>query len=77
MAEDPLGVTIGAREIYDAVLGVREDVRSLKQDNASVNETLDDHESRIRSIERWKYGVPVATLSGLIATGAALYSAVK
>lgn len=76
-SEEPLGVTIGAREIYDAVLGVREDVRSLKQDNKSVNETLDDHEDRLRSVERWKYGVPVATLSGLIAVAAAVYSAVK
>jgi hypothetical protein len=70
-------VTIGAREIYDAVLGVREDVRSLKQDRENVNDTLDDHESRIRSVERWKYGIPVATLSGLVATGAAIYSAFK
>jgi hypothetical protein len=75
--EDPLVVHIGAREIYDELLGMRDDVRSLAQTRVDVNETLDDHEDRLRSVERWKYGVPVATLSGLISVGAAVYSAIK
>jgi hypothetical protein len=74
LADDPLVVTIGAREIYDEIVGTREDVRSLKQDRENVNDTLDDHETRIRSVERWKYGVPVATLAGVVAT---IYSALK
>lgn len=73
MPEDPLGVTIGAREIYDAVLGVREDVRGLKQDNESVNDKLADHESRIRSVERWKYALPLSVLGSAVA----IYSGLK
>jgi hypothetical protein len=77
MADDPLGVTISAREIYDEIVGMRADVQSLAQSNASSSATLADHESRIRAVERWKYGVPAATLSGVIATAVALYSVIK
>lgn len=62
---DPLGVTIGAREIYDQVVGLRDDVRSLNQTNEDVKETLDDHEERLRAIERWKYAVPAGLATGV------------
>jgi hypothetical protein len=64
-ANDPLGVTIGAREIYDQVVGLRDDVRSLTQTNAQVEEKIDDHEERIRAIERWKYAVPAGLATGV------------
>lgn len=64
-SNDPLGVTIGAREIYDQVVGLRDDVRSLTQNNAHVNEQIDDHEERLRAIERWKYAVPAGLLTGV------------
>jgi hypothetical protein len=67
--QDPLGVNISAREIYDQIVGLRDDVRSLVQSNAAVQTTLDDHESRIRSVERWKYAVPTATIGSVVAAG--------
>ncbi|MBA0054305.1 hypothetical protein E0L36_26670 [Streptomyces sp. AJS327] len=57
------GVTIGAREIYDAVQSLREEVRSLAQTREAVDSTLEDHEERIRGIERWKYALPVAAVT--------------
>lgn len=66
-----MGVTITPREIYDEIVGMRDDVRSLTQSSESVASELADHELRLRSIERWKYGVPVATLSGVVAVVAA------
>lgn len=65
---DGLSVTIGAREIYDELVGARSDVRSLIENRADVDKLLDDHESRLRSIERWKYGIPgVVALSAVAA----------
>ncbi|MEU5149745.1 hypothetical protein AB0G42_21510 [Streptomyces yangpuensis] len=64
-SNDPLGVTIGAREIYDQVVGLRDDVRSLTQTNAQLDEQIDDHEQRLRAIERWKYAVPAGLLTGV------------
>ncbi|WBP87034.1 hypothetical protein [Kitasatospora cathayae] len=73
---DPLGVvTITAREIYDEIVGMREDVRSVAQTQRDTDETLEDHERRIRAVERLGY-VAIA-VTGLVGTGAAVYSAVK
>ncbi|MFG3349226.1 hypothetical protein ACGF1Z_29735 [Streptomyces sp. NPDC048018] len=71
--EDPLGVRIGAREIYDEVVGLREDVRSLGQEGESVTETLEDHETRIRGLEseRAKYTLPVALITAVATVVAA------
>lgn len=73
---DPLGVTIGAREIYDQVVGLRGDVRSLVESREAVDETLADHEQRLRSVERWKYSVPVAAIGALTSTVVTIYKAV-
>lgn len=73
--QDPLGVTISAREIYDQIVGLRDDVRSLVQSNAEVGKVLDDHETRLRSVERWKYTVPVAALTAVTSAGVTIAKA--
>ncbi|MGK5728189.1 hypothetical protein [Streptomyces sp. URMC 124] len=61
---DHLGVvTVGAREIYDELVAMREDVRSLSQTHEGVATTLADHEDRIRGLERWRYALPVAAVT--------------
>jgi hypothetical protein len=54
------GVTIGAREIYDVVVSLRDDVRALTQTHEAVDEKLKDHEARIRTVERWRYAMPAS-----------------
>lgn len=65
MTDSGMGVTISAREIYDEIVGMRDDVRSLIQANESLVRTQEDHEQRLRGIERWKYSVPVAALAAV------------
>ncbi|MDH6108856.1 hypothetical protein P3T36_002987 [Kitasatospora sp. MAP12-15] len=74
---DPLAVVISAREIYDEIVGMRDDVRTLTQTNVTVHTQLTDHEERLRGLERWKYGLPIAAFSGALATGAALFSSMR
>jgi hypothetical protein len=71
--QDPLAVRIGAREIYHEVIGLREDVRSLGQQGESVDETLEDHETRIRGLEseRGKFVLPVALITAVATVVAA------
>jgi len=78
MAEpnDSLGVTISAREIYDQIVGLRDDVRSLVQSNAEVSKELDDHETRLRSVERWKYAVPATLIVSLASAGTTIIKAI-
>ncbi|MER5304594.1 hypothetical protein ABT039_34720 [Streptomyces lasiicapitis] len=67
---EPLGVvSIGAREIYDEVVGLREDMRSVAEKGEELREDVADHETRIRDLERWKYALPVAAVSGVVAAG--------
>jgi len=73
---DPLiGVTITAREIYDAVVRLtgRVDVLITQQEDA--NKDLQDHELRIRGLERNRW--PLPALSALIALGALGISLLK
>ncbi|MGW1277580.1 hypothetical protein ACWD4V_11580 [Streptomyces tsukubensis] len=72
--DDPLGVvSIGAREIYDEVLGLRGDVQALGQQGESVEETLEDHETRIRGLEseRGKFVLPAALITAVATVVAA------
>lgn len=56
--------------VREAVMEIREDVKKLQATVAgqvSANTTARiDHESRLRSLERWRYGIPI---SGLVALG--------
>jgi hypothetical protein len=73
MADEKLGVvTISAREIYDEIVGMRDDLRSLAQSRNDDTKTLDDHETRLRSVERWKYGIPVTAVASVVAVIEAL-----
>ncbi|MFI8263689.1 hypothetical protein [Streptomyces sp. NPDC085665] len=71
---DQLGVVIGAREVYDQVVGLREDVRAMGQQAEGVRDELADHESRLRALEAWRYALPVAAVTGL---GGAVVSLVQ
>lgn len=47
-----------------------EDVATVREDVAYIKahiESLPDHETRIRSLERWKYGIPGSALAALLA----------
>ncbi|CAM5362874.1 hypothetical protein GCM10010329_85070 [Streptomyces spiroverticillatus] len=76
---DPLGVHIGIREIYREVIGTREDVRALAQQGENVDDTLEDHETRIRGLEseRGKFVLPVALITGVATVVAAGLTVVK
>lgn len=69
---DPMGVVISAREIYDQIVGLRDDVRSLAQSSEAGGRVLEDHETRIRAIERWKYRVPIAAATAMISAAVTL-----
>ncbi|QDQ12463.1 hypothetical protein [Streptomyces spectabilis] len=77
--QDPLAVRIGAREIYHEVVGLREDVQRLGQQGESVDETLEDHETRIRGLEseRGRFVLPVALITAVATVVAAGLTVVK
>lgn len=81
MSGDDLGpVTVGAREIYDKLVDVGEVVIRLdsKLDGhatklADHEELIDDHETRLREIERSRWPMsPATVISGALALAALL-----
>ncbi|MBZ4319541.1 hypothetical protein [Streptomyces huiliensis] len=63
---EPLGVRIGAREIYDEVVALRTEMRTMGQESDAVRGELADHEDRIRSLERWRYALPISLLTAVV-----------
>lgn len=61
-------VVIGLREVYDKMVEVSGDVRSLKEDSSDVSSILKDHESRLRNIERVIAGIlAIAAVASAVA----------
>lgn len=61
MADEP-GVVITIKDIYDEMRSLITEVRGLTQSLQAGKTVDDDHEKRIRVIERWMYGIPAAVL---------------
>ncbi|MFG2916265.1 hypothetical protein ACGF0D_25665 [Kitasatospora sp. NPDC048298] len=73
---DQLGVvSIGAREVYDQVVMLREDVRAMGDQGERVREELSDHESRLRALEAWRYALPIGAVTGVLAAVISLVQA--
>lgn len=61
---------------------VRDDVKALRSEVKTINEQgsigtkaeLQDHESRIRSLEIWKFGIPVTGVGAVAAVVAAVFN---
>ncbi len=59
MSTEPfVSVPIGAREIYDAVMRVSMQMERIEQQMAERVRELDDHESRLRSLEKGRWPLP-------------------
>lgn len=63
MAVEPLGgVTITAREIYDAVVRLTGRVDVLIEQQRTTEQEVQDHESRLRALERARWPLPSAAV---------------
>lgn len=71
-APDELTITIGAKEIYDELKRVGGVIEDMREDRKEDLVARADHESRLRSLERWKYGLGGSSMASLIAAGVSL-----
>lgn len=46
-------------------LELRDDVTAIRTMLDGTIQTIDDHETRIRETEKWKWGMPVSVLAAL------------
>ena len=73
---EPLsGVVITAREIYDAVVRLTGRLDVLIEQQSATQHDVQDHESRLRSLEKARW--PLPALAALIAVASLAWSIVK
>ncbi|MFC4117532.1 hypothetical protein [Nonomuraea zeae] len=67
IGNDETGFTITIRDIYEEMRELTAEVRTLTSELKESRRTDDDHEKRIRILERWMWGLPVSILTAIAA----------
>ena len=78
MADDsrrPLGYTVTVADIYGELRQLSGQLSTSITQQEVSRQKLDDHESRIRALEAWRYALPVSAVSAVVAGIAAVASA--
>jgi hypothetical protein len=72
--DDEIGVRVTLKLVYEAVTEVQKSITKLEQSVAlnkyaadQDQKRVDDHEYRLRSVERWLYAIPASTLAAVVA----------
>lgn len=85
---DPFSSVVTARDVYDATRDTQAEVRALGQrldmseQRATERDTEArarhaDHEARIRSLEMWRYALPISAVGSVAAAVAAIVAALQ
>ena len=71
MNDQPMVITL--RDVYDVVTALRQDLQSMKREvdmaaisAATDHDRMEDHEARIRFLERWAWSIPAAVVTGVL-----------
>jgi len=70
---DPLAVQITGREIYDRLVLMHGDLQRVAHDVSAIRGDVEDHEARIRALERGRW--PLPSIAALVAIAALVVSA--
>ncbi|MFC9974297.1 hypothetical protein ACFVH6_25675 [Spirillospora sp. NPDC127200] len=60
-------IVITMREVYDQLVQLTAEVRELRGSHTRAAEDQQDHETRIRDLEKWRYATTAAFLTALTA----------
>lgn len=71
----PLGYTVTVADIYGELRQLSGQLSTSITQQEVSRQKLDDHESRIRALEAWRYALPVSAVSAVVAGIAAVASA--
>ena len=65
MANEPHGVVITVKEVYDEMKELILEVRQLTSEYRNSRLVDEDHEKRLRSLERWMYAIPASLIAAI------------
>ncbi|MFI6516860.1 hypothetical protein ACIBF1_14965 [Spirillospora sp. NPDC050679] len=76
MSDNP-GVVITSRDIYDKLVELSGKVDGVLAAHEHLRMQMADHEQRLRSLERWRYTLPISLLVAVLSAVAAVISALS
>jgi hypothetical protein len=66
MVDNEPGVTITIKELYLEMKQLISEVRMLTQEYKNAIRVDEDHERRLRTLERWMYAIPASMIIAVI-----------
>lgn len=69
---EPVGAVVTLRDVWLEVVRCRDDLAKMNGNTADIA----DHEARLRSVERWRYGMPTALVLAFGSVGVTVASLV-
>lgn len=76
---DPFASVVSAKDIYDATRETQQEVRRALDRLDTVDKKIEDvsrvqaeHRARLDAIDRWRYAIPVASISAVASAIAAI-----
>lgn len=73
--------------VDESYLRILEELREMRREGQDTREKvtalveqakgIPDHETRLRALERWRYGIPVAGITAAVAAVTSAFSATK
>lgn len=70
----PLGYTVTMGDVYGELRQLAGQLQTSIAQQEMTRAQLQDHETRLRSLEAWRYALPVSALSAVAAAIAAIIS---
>lgn len=76
---DPFASVVSAKDIYDATRETQQEVRraldridTVDKKLEDVSRVQDEHRARLDAIDRWRYAIPIASISAVASAIAAV-----
>lgn len=83
MGDDPFASVVTARDVYDATRETQAEVRAavarldrIEQAQDALRSEQERHRARLDAIDRWRYALPLSSVSAVIAAAAAVLTAI-
>lgn len=70
------GIQVSGAEfilLYERLARIETTLDGIRQDRADIQKDHDDHEGRLRSVEKWKYVLPPTLVTALVSAAVAVY----
>lgn len=62
--------------VAERLARIETELKNIRKDREADVQQREDHENRLRSLERWRYMLPTSFLGALVSAGVTIYSVI-